>query len=99
MPLNICAWPAEVEVDVLLSPDDLLTVGTGDFAHHRAVLASHGDADLRAGVPAEHRTILDERHLKAQPCRRERRRTTSDPAADDHNVELPGRRWNLRQAK
>ena len=97
--LHLCpeGVPAEVQLDVLLGPDDLLTVGTGDFAHDRAVLASHSDADLRAGVAAEHGAVLDERHLKAQSCRRECRRTACNPTADNHHVELPGRGRNLGQ--
>ncbi len=63
--------PTEKQMDVLLRLDDLFTVGTGNFIHDGSILATHGDANLGAGIAAEHWPVLDKRYVQAQSCRRE----------------------------
>ena len=64
----------------------------------RALRAPRHQADLLAGVAAEHRPVVDQRHALAQAGRGQRRSAARDPAADDHDIEVPGVDRLVRQA-
>ncbi|OQC18775.1 MAG: hypothetical protein BWX69_03227 [Planctomycetes bacterium ADurb.Bin069] len=61
-----------------------------------AAVAARGDADLLAGVAAEHRPVLNQRHAQAGTRGGERRAAAAKAAADDHEVKV-GRCFRCRR--
>ena len=72
-----------------------------DFPQQFRALAMDADgvdADFRAGVAAEHRPVLDQRHLESLGAGRQCRAASGHPAADNHQIVLLLRDFQPRAA-
>jgi hypothetical protein len=89
--------PAKIELESLLVADDGFPIRPDQFVDDRAIEAGGMDADLRAGIAAQHGAILHEGHIKSKPCGRNCCRAAGDAAADHDDVELFLLRRHIRQ--
>ncbi len=80
--------PAQKKMDVLCGPNGPLPFNSSHLRHNRPQRSTRSDANFRARITAQHRTVLDERDVQVQTGGGQSGRATRDPTTDDDNIKI-----------